>query len=112
MHSDESNRIPVTTEKCETITREQFSQIRAKIPIWLFIPSIGLVLVLLWIVWDKTAANDGKLQDMRVEVGQMSTLMANEFKHQGEKLNELKLVQESEFKSIKEKLDNLPKKVN
>ena len=112
MATSDSNKLPVTNEKCDGITREIFAQIRSRIPIWLYIPSIGLVLALLWIVWDKTSANETRLQDMRVEVGQMSTLIASEFKHQGEKLIELKNVQESEFKVIKEKLDSLPKKVN
>lgn len=110
--SSDSQNMPVTIGKFDNTINEVFSQIRSRIPIWIYIPSLGLVLFLLWIVWDKTSSNEVKLQDMRVNVSQMSTLMENEFKHQGEKLVELKAVQESEFKIIKDKLDKIPNKGN
>jgi hypothetical protein len=91
MSTSDSNKMPVTNEKCDKLTQEIFSQIRAKIPIWLYVPTIGLVLFLMWIIWDKTSGNESRIQDMRVEVGQMSTLMSSEFKHQGEKLEDIKL---------------------
>ena len=105
------DNLPVLNKDCEITKNEVFKQIRSKIPVWLFVPTIILVLALLGIVWNNTSANGEKIQDIRVDVGKIETKIEGEFKHHGEKIQAIRAAQQQGFDKLEQKLDKLSDKI-